>query len=225
MTLYTFDACARCLTEIGRSVQEQSVTRTASWRDGLIAERWEDFDDYGMRLQLGLNTPSAIMPTVVDGELPCGVLARGAAYPAGGPPWPTSRETQAVERSVSAEHGMRPPRLSTSSTRRSSFSVFVSNDGTNDTVGGSVAMASTTGLALNNLKVDSAFNAAAAVAAFSTAVGTLGTAQGSVGALENRLQSPSASPARRWSIPRERKGESATRTSRRHRPTRRSTTS
>ena len=36
--------------------------------------------------------------------------------------------------------------------------------------------------------MDTAFNAAAAVAAIATAVGTLGTAQGNVGALENRLQ-------------------------------------
>jgi len=71
-----------------------------------------------------------------------------------------------------------------------SFSVFVSNDGTNGTVGGTIAKADTsaTGLNITGLKVDSAFNAAAAVAALSTAVGTLGTAQGNVGALENRLQ-------------------------------------
>src|SRR6185436_15687442 len=69
-----------------------------------------------------------------------------------------------------------------------SFSVFVSNDGTNGTVGGSIAIASTTGMGINALKVDSAFNAAAAVASLSTAIGSLGTAQGKVGALENRLQ-------------------------------------
>ena len=48
--------------------------------------------------------------------------------------------------------------------------------------------ADTTGLAIGGLKVDSAFNAASAVATIATAIGTLGTAQGNVGALENRLQ-------------------------------------
>jgi flagellin len=71
-----------------------------------------------------------------------------------------------------------------------SFSVFVSNDGSNGTVGGSIARADTSasGLNITGLKVDSAVNAAAAVANLATAVGLLGTAQGNVGALENRLQ-------------------------------------
>ena len=71
-----------------------------------------------------------------------------------------------------------------------SFSVFVSNDGVNGTVGGSIARADTgsSGLNISGLKVDSAFNAAAAVATLATAIGTLGTAQANVGALENRLQ-------------------------------------
>ena len=70
------------------------------------------------------------------------------------------------------------------------FSVFVSNDGANGTVGGSIARADTAagGLNITGLSVDTAFNAATAVAALATAVGTLGTAQGNVGALENRLQ-------------------------------------
>jgi flagellin len=68
------------------------------------------------------------------------------------------------------------------------FSVFISNDGANGVVGGGIAAADTTGLSIGALKVDSAFNAAAAVAAIVTAIGTLGTSQGNVGALENRLQ-------------------------------------
>jgi flagellin len=70
------------------------------------------------------------------------------------------------------------------------FSVFVSNDGSNGTVGGTIARADTnaSGLNITGLKVDSAVNAAAAVASLATAVGLLGTAQGNVGALENRLQ-------------------------------------
>ena len=71
-----------------------------------------------------------------------------------------------------------------------SFSVFVSNDGVNGTVGGSIGRADTAaaGLNISGLKVDTAFSAAAAVASLATAVGLLGTAQGNVGALENRLQ-------------------------------------
>jgi len=70
----------------------------------------------------------------------------------------------------------------------STFSVFVSNDGTNGTVGGTVAAADTTTLGVASSTVDTAFNAATAVATIATAVGLLGTAQGNVGALENRLQ-------------------------------------
>jgi flagellin len=70
------------------------------------------------------------------------------------------------------------------------FSVFVSNDGANGTVGGTIARADTSssGLNITGLDVSSAVNAAAAVASIATAVGLLGTAQGNVGALENRLQ-------------------------------------
>jgi len=70
------------------------------------------------------------------------------------------------------------------------FSVVVSNDGNNGTVGGGIAAADTssTGLNISSLNVASAFSAAAAVAAIATAIDTLGTAQGNVGALENRLQ-------------------------------------
>jgi len=70
------------------------------------------------------------------------------------------------------------------------FSVFVSNDGVNGTVGGSIARADTAAAGLNiaTATVDTAFNAAAAVASVATAIGLLGTSQGNVGALENRLQ-------------------------------------
>ena len=70
------------------------------------------------------------------------------------------------------------------------FSVFVSNDGTNGTVGGSIAQVDTggSGLAIATATVDTDVNAAAAVDLIATAVGLLGTAQGNVGALENRLQ-------------------------------------
>ena len=72
------------------------------------------------------------------------------------------------------------------------FSVFVSNEATvsNGTIGGSISRADTAsaGLNITTLKVDSAVNAQAAVASIATAVGLLGTAQGNVGALQNRLQ-------------------------------------
>jgi flagellin len=75
-------------------------------------------------------------------------------------------------------------------TSATNFSVFVSNDATNGTVGGSIAQADTAsgGLNVTGLTIDSAVNAAAAVVRIATAVGKLGTAQGNVGTLENRLQ-------------------------------------
>ena len=68
------------------------------------------------------------------------------------------------------------------------FSVFVSNDSTNGTIGGSVNAADTAGLSLTGLAVDTAPNAAAAVAALAGAVTALGAVQAQVGTIENRLQ-------------------------------------
>ena len=70
------------------------------------------------------------------------------------------------------------------------FSVFVSSDSTNGTVGGSVGRADTgaSGLNLTSLDIASAPNAATAVASIATAVASLGTVQGAVGTIENRLQ-------------------------------------
>ena len=71
-----------------------------------------------------------------------------------------------------------------------SFSVFVSNDGAQrhhrrqHRAGGHGA----SGLAIAAATIDSAVTAAAAVVSIAAAVGKLGTAQGNVGALENRLQ-------------------------------------
>jgi len=70
----------------------------------------------------------------------------------------------------------------------SPFSVFVSNDGADGTISGNVGAADATALGVNALAVDTDVNAAAAVAALSTAVTTLGTVQAQVGTLENRLQ-------------------------------------
>jgi flagellin len=69
-----------------------------------------------------------------------------------------------------------------------SFSVFVSNDGTNGTVGGTINAADTTTLGISSLTVDTATNASAAVAKIASAVKTLGSAQSTIGTLQNRLQ-------------------------------------
>jgi flagellin len=68
------------------------------------------------------------------------------------------------------------------------FSVFVSNDGANGVIGGTIGAADATTLGIDSLSVDTAANAAAAVTAISDAVSQLGTAQATVGTLENRLQ-------------------------------------
>lgn len=68
------------------------------------------------------------------------------------------------------------------------FSVFVSADGNNGTVGGSIGAVSTTALGIGGLDVTSAANAATAVTTIDTAVATLGQAQATVGTIQNRLQ-------------------------------------
>ena len=68
------------------------------------------------------------------------------------------------------------------------FSVYVSNDGTDGTVGGTIAAATVSSLGLTGADITSASNASTAVDDIATAVGTLGSAQGTVGALMNRLQ-------------------------------------
>lgn len=68
------------------------------------------------------------------------------------------------------------------------FSVFVSNDGANGIIGGTIAAADTTALAIGALSVDTDVNAQAAVTALATAVGLLGASQATVGTLQNRMQ-------------------------------------
>jgi len=68
------------------------------------------------------------------------------------------------------------------------FTVFVSADGTNGTVGGSIGAVTTTALALSTTNLSTAANAATALTAISAAIGTLGGVQGQVGQIENRLQ-------------------------------------
>src|SRR5437764_4519724 len=69
----------------------------------------------------------------------------------------------------------------------SGFSVFVSNDAGNGTIGGTVAAADVAGLGLTGLTVSSDTAAASAVTTLATAVGTLGGVQAQVGTIENRL--------------------------------------
>jgi len=68
------------------------------------------------------------------------------------------------------------------------FSVFVSSDGTNGVVGGSIGAADTTTLGINGLDLTNTDDAATAVSAVASAITTLGQTQATVGQLENRLQ-------------------------------------
>lgn len=68
------------------------------------------------------------------------------------------------------------------------FSVFVSSNGTNGTIGGSIGAVDTATLAVATLDVTTATNAATAVTTITAAVATLGSAQATVGTIQNRLQ-------------------------------------
>jgi flagellin len=68
------------------------------------------------------------------------------------------------------------------------FSVFVSSNGANGTIGGTVGAATTTALGINALAITSAGAAVTAVTTLATAVTTLGGIQAQVGTIENRLQ-------------------------------------
>jgi flagellin len=68
------------------------------------------------------------------------------------------------------------------------FSVFVSANGANGVVGGTIGAASVSSLGLTGIDVSSTGTAATALGKISTAIGTLGSTQASVGTIENRLQ-------------------------------------
>ncbi len=68
------------------------------------------------------------------------------------------------------------------------FSVFVSNNGANGTVGGTIAAVDSTTLAIGSLSIATAGGAATAVTSVAAAVSTLGTTQATVGTIQNRLQ-------------------------------------
>ncbi|MGE3490845.1 MAG: flagellin [Vicinamibacterales bacterium] len=67
------------------------------------------------------------------------------------------------------------------------FSVFVSNDGADGSVGGTIGAADATALGVNALDITTSGNASTAVSTIATAVGTLGDAQSTIGTLQNRL--------------------------------------
>ena len=67
------------------------------------------------------------------------------------------------------------------------FSVFVSNNSANGRVGGSIGAVTTTSLGINADVLTSQTGAQTAVANIATAVNTLGSVQGQVGQLQNRL--------------------------------------
>ena len=68
------------------------------------------------------------------------------------------------------------------------FSVFVSNNGADGVIAGSIGAADATDLGVNALSVATAAGAATAVSTIATAISTLGDAQATVGTLQNRLQ-------------------------------------
>jgi flagellin len=76
----------------------------------------------------------------------------------------------------------------TALTQAQTFSVFVSSGSSNNTIGGPIAAADATGIGLTTVNLTTATGAATAVGAIAAAVTTLGTVQGSVGSLQNRLQ-------------------------------------
>ncbi len=68
------------------------------------------------------------------------------------------------------------------------FSVFVSNNGADGVVAGSIGAADATDLGVNALDISTAAGAATAVGTIATAVQTLGSTQATIGTLQNRLQ-------------------------------------
>jgi len=67
------------------------------------------------------------------------------------------------------------------------FSVFVSNNGSNGVVGGNIGAVTTTSLGIASETLTTQAGAQAAVGAVATAVNSLGSVQGQVGQLQNRL--------------------------------------
>ena len=73
-------------------------------------------------------------------------------------------------------------------TTSTGFSVFVSNDGTNGTVSGTISAINNPALTLNGHVITSQALGESAVVAVASAVSELGVRQGALGTLQNRLQ-------------------------------------
>ena len=71
-----------------------------------------------------------------------------------------------------------------------SFSVFVSNDAGNETISSTspIQDVDANGLGINAINISTQAGAQAAITSIATAIGTLGSVQGQVGTLQNRLQ-------------------------------------
>ncbi|MDE3153959.1 MAG: flagellin FliC [Acidobacteriota bacterium] len=67
------------------------------------------------------------------------------------------------------------------------FSVFLSNNGTNGTISGTIAAVTTSTLGISSLAITAQGAATTAVSTIRAAIDTLATSQGKVGDLENRL--------------------------------------
>jgi len=67
------------------------------------------------------------------------------------------------------------------------FSVFISNDGTDGSVGGTIGAADGAALGVDSLDISDSSDAATAVDTIADAVATLGESQSTIGTLQNRL--------------------------------------
>ncbi len=72
-------------------------------------------------------------------------------------------------------------------TASAGFSVFVSNDGSNGVVAGTVGAATATALGVNASAINTQAAASTAVSTVASAINTLGSVQGQVGQVQNRL--------------------------------------
>lgn len=72
-------------------------------------------------------------------------------------------------------------------TASAGFSVFVSNDGSNGVVAGTVGAATATALGVNASAINTQAAASTAVGTVASAINTLGSVQGQVGQVQNRL--------------------------------------
>ncbi len=114
-------------------------------------------------------------------------LATLASKSASGPTTDASRATLQQEADSVVAEIAREAKVAGLDTQ-AGISIFVSNDGTDGVVSGTLTSVTTTTLGVASLDINDIDAAKTAVGTISTAVTTLGTVQGSVGTLQNRLQ-------------------------------------